>query len=151
MQHDFALAGRQSLCYSCGSLDNRHRRQDCPTLTNPKGSPKGKGKGKGKPKAASVSSKDGDSSAVPVSGEATAGGNSNQAVTVARAGVDPIPSNPSASVLSTTAQLEQEAIRILKRLACVECIHGTSGVIPWFRSGIPERVTSGFAYTRVVW
>ena len=33
MQHDFASAGRQSLCYSCGSLDNRHRRQECPTLT----------------------------------------------------------------------------------------------------------------------
>ena len=65
MYHDFASAGRQSLCYSCGSLDNRHRRQDCPTVTSPKGSPKGKGKGKGKPKAAAVSANAGDSSAAP--------------------------------------------------------------------------------------
>ena len=75
-----------------------------------------------------MSCNDGDSSAVPVSGEAAAGGNSNPAVTVARAGVDPIPSNPSASVPNTTAQLEQEAIGILKRLACMECTHCTTSV-----------------------
>ena len=66
MQHDFASAGRQRLCFSCGSLDNRHQRHECPTLTNPKGSPKGKGKGKekGKPKTAAMATSTANASAV---------------------------------------------------------------------------------------
>ena len=127
MYHDFASAGRQSLCYSCGSLDNRYRRQDCPTVTSPKGSPKGKGKGKGKPKAAAVSANAGDTSAAPVSpGGATENAQSTPA-TVARAAVDPVVSSSAASA-STTEQLEQEAIRVLKRLACLRCIEETPSV-----------------------
>ena len=116
MQHDFASAGRQRLCSSCGSLDNRHQRHECPTLTNPKGSPKGKGKGKekGKPKTAAMATSTANASAVTSVPE-------EQSPTVSRAAVLPVASSDSATGSNTTAQLEQEAIRILKRLSCVEC------------------------------
>ena len=125
MYHDFASAGRQSLCYSCGSLDNRHRRQDCPTVLSPKGSPKVKGKGKGKAKAAAVAtsaSADAASSGGPITVEVPSSTPTGvtQGPTIAKAAVTTgVRSDPS--TVSTTAQLEQEAIRILKRLSCFEC------------------------------
>ena len=107
MRHDFASAGRQSLCYACGSLDNVHRRPECPTVLNPKGSPKGKGKSKGgkappQAKAATLVETPGpvltevperseDATSVPSVAKATAPSSSHSA-------------------------LEQEALKILKGL-----------------------------------
>ena len=126
MQHDFASAGRQSLCYACGSLENRHRRPDCPTVTNPKGGSKGKGKTKGKPKVAATS--------VETPGP--------QITEVSESSVDP--SHDVASVQAASAQgkasassaVEQEALKILKglRLACLTVDSSTLSACPALRS-----------------
>ena len=139
MQHDFSSAGRQSLCYACGSLENRHRRPDCPTVTNPKGSSKGKGKTKGKPKV--------DATTVENSGP--------QITEVSESSVDP--SHDVASVQAASAQgkasassaVEQEALKILKglRLACLTVDCSTLSACPALRSsagqgGTPPGVSS---------
>ena len=64
------------------------------------------------------------SASIPIG--ATENAQANPA-TVARAAVDPVASCSSVSA-STTEQLEQEAIRVLKRLACLQCIEETPSV-----------------------
>ena len=120
--HDFAAAGRASLCYACGATDNPHCRPDCPYAksatesqeTSPaskaKGAPKGKGKGKDK--------KGGNQPSVASVSQVSSSGNPSVSV-VTEAGSEVSPSVKAVATPSLSPsdqQLQNEAIRVLKGL-----------------------------------